>query len=308
MPERLLEQRVMVERYLKESPGRLSAFSFANIFVWQDFFRFDFKVIRGSLCVFAQNSIGCFLYLPPLGRNVTPEAVGECFRIMEGVNRGSGVTRIENVNAEQLPLFPGGEFRHFRKAYDYCYYKNDIVSLRGNPYKSKRSSCNQFVNNYAHRYVPYEEGMADECLALYRLWACARESACRDDVYRQMLRENAKVHERVLRYCRRLGLTGRVVTVDGNIKAYTFGFSVGGDMFCVLSEIADPGIKGLAVYIFREFCRDPALRPYRFVNAMDDFGMDNIRRTKLSFRPCALLPSYVVAKKVESRERGIAAQ
>jgi len=81
-----------------------------------------------------------------------------------------------------------------------------------------------------------------------------------------MLEENRGVHELVMRYYNQLGLIGRVVLVEGQVKAYSFGFPLGGNMFCVLFEITDLDIKGLPVYIFREFCRDEVLEQYQFIN------------------------------------------
>ncbi len=296
MPEQLLDQRPDIEKYFKISPDHLSAFSFTNIFAWKDFFQFDLKVIRNCLCVFAKNEIGCFLYLPPLGKNVTPEVIDECFHMMEDMNKGSGITRIENVSAKQLPLFPGKRFAHHKKGYEYCYYRDDIASLRGNPYKSKRSSYNQFVRNDKHDYLPYEKHMIDDCLGLYRHWAEDRIKVHSADIYGHMIRENEKVHALVLRHFQQLGLIGRVVTVNGKIKAYSFGYSVNENMFCILFEIADLRHKGLSVYMFREFCRDDALQAYKFINVMDDFEMENIRQTKMSYHPYVLLSSYVVTK------------
>lgn len=296
-PEKLLEYKPLVEEYLRRSSNALSVFSFVNIFAWQDYFQFDFKILHDCLCVFAKNEIGSFLYLPPLGKTVTSDVINECFEIMEEANCGSGVTRIENVTEEQLALFPQEMFSHYKKGYEYCYYRDDIAALCGNAFKSKRSSYNQFINNYQFDYAPYEEDMVDECLNLYDHWADGAKKKQLDDIYVQMIDENRTVHETVLKYQRSLGLTGRVVSIDGDIKAYTFGFPVKDNMFCILFEIADRAVKGLPVYIFREFCRDAALTQHQLINVMDDFGLDNIRKAKQSFNPCVLLPLYVVSKK-----------
>lgn len=249
------------------------------------------------MCVFAQNETGKFLYLPPLGKDVSSDVIEACFGMMEDVNRGSGVTRIENVTAEQLPLFPTDKYKCDLRGHEYCYDREDIALLKGNAYKPKRSSYNHFVGHYQHRYIPYSDEMITECLDLYQRWADGRRRAHPEDIYTHMLDENRTVHETVLRHCQPLGLTGRVVMVDGKIKAYTFGHEVNRDMFCVLFEISDLDVKGLSVYVFRELCRDAGLRRYRFINAMDDFGLENIRKTKQSFHPCVLLPAYVVTKK-----------
>jgi len=295
--EQLLDQKPIIDHYLSKSKNNLSAFSFINIFAWKDFFQFGLKKINESLCVFAQSPVGYFLYLPPLAENDSPETINECFHLLEELNQGSGVTRIENVDARRLRHFPPEQYSYFEKGYEYCYYKENIAGMRGNRYSSKRSSYNQFVKNNNFRYTPYESNMIDECLELYLHWALNRREACSEDIYCQLLLENEKVHEVVLRHWQKLGLAGRVVMIDNKIKAYSFGYALNEDMFCILFEIVALDIKGLPVYIFTEFCRDEDLKNYKFINVMDDFGMDNIRQTKLSFHPDALLQSYVVTKK-----------
>jgi hypothetical protein len=88
------------------------------------------------------------------------------------------------------------------------------------------------------------------------------------------------------------GLTGRVVLVDGSLKAYTFGYRLNNDVFCILFEVADLKIKGLAQFIFREFSRE--LSSYRYINIMDASGLDNLKKVKLSYHPCKTVPSFTV--------------
>ena len=71
MTTALLERKELIQQYLREAPGLLSSFSFINIFTWQKFFQFELEVIDGNLCVFARHEAGTFLYLPPLGKNVS---------------------------------------------------------------------------------------------------------------------------------------------------------------------------------------------------------------------------------------------
>ena len=307
MTTALLERKELIQQYLREAPGLLSSFSFINIFTWQEFFQFELEVIDGNLCVFARHEAGTFLYLPPLGKNVSSKTIQTCFERMEKVNRAKGVSRIENVPAYQLPLFlpqgasrPAEEFSHYNKGYEYCYYRKDLANLTGNAYKSKRSSYNHFARNYQFKYLPYGDSMLAQCAALYQDWAKSRRPVYADNaVALQMLEENAGVHQLALRYYRELGLAGRVVAIDGEVRAYTFGYPLNEQTFCVLFEIADLSCNGLGVFIFREFCRDAALAPYKFINVMDDFELKNIQRVKDSFKPVVLLPSYTVTRKGE---------
>lgn len=305
MTTALFERKELIQQYLREAPGLLSSFSFINIFTWQEFFQFELETIDGNLCVFARHDGGTFLYLPPLGKNVSAKTIEACFERMAKANRVKGVTRIENVHAHQLAFFPPEDFSHYNKGYEYCYYRKDLANLTGNPYKSKRSSYNHFVKNYTFKYLPYEDSMREDCAALYQEWAKSRRPVYAGNaVALQMLEENAGVHQLALRHYQELGLTGRVVTVDGReapcgskIRAYTFGHPLNAETFCILFEIADLSFNGLGVFIFREFCRDVTLAPYKFINVMDDFELGNIERAKNSFRPVVLLPSYVVTRK-----------
>jgi hypothetical protein len=85
--------------------------------------------------------------------------------------------------------------------------------------------------------------------------------------------------------------------VKGRVAGYTFGYRLDEKTFCVLCEITDLALKGLSVFIFRELCRDAALLSFPMINVMDDSGMENIRRTKLSFRPVQIISNYVISLK-----------
>jgi len=91
-----------------------------------------------------------------------------------------------------------------------------------------------------------------------------------------------------------LGLTGRIVLFDGEVKGYSFGFPLNDETFCILFEIIDLTIKGLSQYLFREFCRE--MSNYRYINALDDSGLENLRRAKLSYHPCYLEPAYTITR------------
>jgi len=293
----LLKQRDLIEEFLNKRPRQLSAFSFINIFTWRDFFDFAAELINGNLCIFAKDSLGCFMYLPPLGENIREDTIEECFRLMNSQNQGSGISRIENLEEDDMPFFRSSGLSCFKKSDEYVYRREDMVSLKGNSFKSKRSSYNYFVKNYPYDFLPFKEDMRKECETLYDTWAQGRLQVHRNEVYREMLEESRFVHRLALKEYKVLRLTGRVITIDGKIKAYSFGFPLNQDTFCILFEVADLNIKGLSMGIFREFCADCEIQNFQFINVMDDFGLENIKATKLSFRPYQTLPSYVVSKK-----------
>jgi len=92
-----------------------------------------------------------------------------------------------------------------------------------------------------------------------------------------------------------LDFMGRLVKVDGRIRAFSFGFKISLDTFCILYEIADLSMKGLAQFIFQRFCLE--LKDYKYINIMDDSGLENLKHVKLSYRPIKLIPAYIVKRK-----------
>jgi len=297
----LLLKRDIFEQYRARSFSLLSTHSFVSIFAWQDFFDYRFDVVAENLCVFAGHDLGEFLMLPPLGDKSHPQVAEHCFKRMIEVNGPVGVSRIDNVSLNQLDHFDVEQFDVYCKGYEYCYFRKDIEQLKGNAYKSQRGEINRFQQNDSYVFRPYENSMLEDCLRLYECWSGqARES--KDDLFCQMIEEGRQVHRRVLESFNELNMIGRVVEVNGQVKAYTFGYAVTSKVFCVLMEVADRDVRGLSAFIFREFCADPQVKRFSFINVMDDWGLDNLSTVKLAYHPALLLPAYTVTKKERMRE------
>ncbi len=289
----LLEEKFRVNKYLEFSPRNLSYLSFVNLFLWKDFFHFDFHVFDNCLCVFAQSEEGQFLYLPPLGEAPSIDIYYKCFELMQEQNQLKNVTRIEN-GYSQLQSLLNADFIFKEKSRDYYYCKNNIARLRGNAYKSQRALYNHFTKNYSFQYLPYASSMYEECMSLLRKWTQRKLADSEDPIFNQMLEENIIVNELALSFYEELELVGRVVSVKDEIKAYTFGFELSDDVFCVLLEIADLTVKGISCYIFSQLAKDEQLKRYSFLNAMDAWGLKNVAQTKMHFHPVMLVPNYVI--------------
>ena len=293
----LLRHKVIFDQYIGQRERQLSPCHFSSIFLWQDFFDFDFEVIEGFLCVFAKHTPGTFLYLPPLGKKLNEKIIAQSFERLNALNTKRFFSRIENVSGLELPVFNPQRYRASEKASEYCYFKNNMIAFKGNTYKSKRSSYNQFMARYEHDYVVFDPKWRGDCLRLYDAWAKSRADKSDDVIYRSMLEENRQVHDLIFQYHDELGLEGRVVLVDGQVGGYTFGYPLNEKTFCVLVEVTDLGFKGLSVYMFSRFCADPSLQKFKFINVMDDFAMPSVAKTKASFKPDILTSCYVVTER-----------
>jgi hypothetical protein len=294
MPQDLFRFKDSIDTFLKYHPTHLSYHSFVPIFIWQDFFDFEMKQIDGNLCIFAKDKAGIFLYISPLGKDISKKCLQGCFDYMNQINKNGTLTRIENVGQDAWKKFDKNNYQIQNKSQEYIYQREHICQFKGNAYKSQRSSHNHFIKSYDSSFLPYEKSMREECLSLYNDWAKSRLQAHDDEMYRFMIEDNAKVHAMALKFSNELELVGRVVKINNKICGYTFGFPLDKDYFCILFEITDVTFKGLSAFIFREFCKDRALSSYQWINAMDDLGSKNMKQTKLSFHPVSLLPVYTI--------------
>jgi uncharacterized protein len=272
----------------------LAVCSFENVYIWKGLFDIRWAVIEENLCVFFKDKIGTFLYLPPQGSRPSPSVVVEAFRIMDRQNCNPEVSRIENVEEEDLAFYKSQGYACKYASCDYLCRTSDLARLQGNRFKSKRSSVNYFIKHYPCEYTVFSPRYKNACLALYRLWMRQREDAYLDPFYRGMLRDSLNAFGVLLGHYSRLGCLGRLVKINGAVKAATFGYALNPDIFCVLYEITDLSVKGLSQFVFRAFCGE--LGKYRFVNVMDDSDLANLKKVKLSYHPAQLVSAYRVER------------
>jgi hypothetical protein len=290
-----VKDKPLFDKFLKLTQHELSAYAFQNIYIWREGFKIYWQVINKNLCVFFRDKIGCFLYLPPLGKNIKPEVIKEVFRIMDKFNRNKEISRIENVEERDLSFYQNLGYASSNKFCDYLCQRQDLARLKGNKFKSQRASFNYFLKHYKFQYLLFSLKYKDACLRLYQQWLGNRSAQNKDPIYQGMLGDSRDGLKILLGHYRHLDIIGRLVKIDYKVKAFTFGFPLNKDTFCILYETTDLAIKGLAQFIFRQFCRE--LKNYRYINIMDDSGLENLKKVKLSYHPVRLIPNYIITRK-----------
>ncbi len=289
-----VRDKSIFDSYLKLDTHQLSVYSFANIYIWNKLFSITWAVIEDSLCIFFRDKIGGFLYLPPLPNKNNPRTLSRIFDILAGLNKNPEFAHIENVEEKDLAFYRNLGFECPLKSYDYICCRQDLEELKGNKFKSKRASRNYFSKNFEYRYQPISFKNRKECLELYSLWEKQRKISNPGPIYRGMLEDGKTALGEALKNYSRLGFKGSLVRIKNKVKAFTFGFELNKGTFCILYEITDLSIKGLAQFIFSRFSGE--LKDYKYINIMDDSGLDNLKKVKLSYHPKFLLPAYSVRR------------
>jgi len=291
-----LKDRSWFEARLSAHPvpgDQNAAYSFPYHFIWRDLLTYEWLEVEGHVCLVAGNQEGGFLALPPIGPDPCGPAMTRAFAFLSERNKTQAMTRIENVPESLAVCCRDLEYRVTPKGPDYLYRRDDLIGLHGDRYKSQRVDYNHCVKQSRPRFRAFRSDDAETCLALYRQWRGGMRCDEASDLARHLAADAESAHRNGISHSAELGLKGLVVEVEGRVAAYTFGYPLNAQTFCVLFEIADRQIKGLGAYIFREFCRE--LEPYEFINTMDDSGLEGLRRAKLAYHPLRLVESFIIS-------------
>jgi hypothetical protein len=289
-----LRHRATICSYLARKEHALAAYGFENIYIWRSLYQIFWAILDDSLCIFFKDSTGCFLYLPPLGAKPSRTVLDSAFAAMDSCNKNTRISRIENIEESDIAFYRQAGYACSEKFPEYLCSSQQVASLKGNAFKSQRALYNYFTKHNESVFLPYSSPFKNACFNLYRRWMNTFKSFNRDPVYQGMLRDSFASLKILLDHFSALQATGRMVIINNEVKAFTFGFRISKHTFCILYEVADLSVKGISQYIFARFCRE--LQGFSFINIMDDSGLENLKRVKVSLRPVKIAKSFIASR------------
>lgn len=273
-----------------------AAFAFPYHYIWTSLLPYWWMEIDHTLFLFAESPDGWFMPLPPLGAGPLDQAVEHAFVRMRSWNGLSPVSRIDNVMESQRQVLKSDRIRFRQKEGDYLYPVGALAALAGDHYKSQRALCNRAAREQAITGEPYHADYQGDCMRLYRRWADQKRNGHLDRMGKLLLEDAEMAHRLVLQEHERIGLSGTIARINDDIAAYTFGYWLTPQTWCILLEVADRSIPGLAQWVFRETCRTAMAQGAVSLNAMDDAGLPGLRAAKLAYRPSAILNTWTITR------------
>ena len=278
----------------------LAAYSPVYHYMWNGLLAYWWMELQGTFCLFAQSPDGWFMPLPPIGPGSIDAPLSEAMGLLRRWNGDSPVSRVENVPSQLVPELEWLGYRLTPKEPDYLYHATDLAALAGDRYKSQRALCNRFEREQSFEVDSYQVGDRQGCRALLGDWSRQKQAEGLELFGVMLLADTAPAHEVVWSQASALRVTGRVVRTHGRICAYTFGYWLTSATFCVLLEVADRTLPGLAQYLFRETCRVAVAEGAEYINAMDDAGLPGLRTSKQAYHPAMLIPNFIASPACES--------
>ena len=285
-----IEAKSLFDRYARLIEAPLSDYTFANNIIWLSQKSGFYRIIEDCFCLFSLNGHCLTMLLPPLGHAARqPAALDACFRIMDAYNPSPYLSAVEYVYRDFTDRIDNraGCWLMERSLPDYIYRTDDLIQLRGNAYKTKRSEINQFRRAPPdHRLEPLGPPHWEGIRGLLNTWLRNRlrylPGETIADFFYTVEQERLAI-ERALTHYDTLGLHGLCLFIDNRLEGFTFGERITPDVGNVLVEKTNFAMPGSAQFLFREFAK--LFSDCTFINVGDDLGLENLRRVKMSYRP-----------------------
>lgn len=284
-----LQDKAIIQSITLESTRQNCDLSFSNLFSWKFLYHTKYALINGFL-VFRFYANGELSYMAPIGKGNFKNVLTEMLE--DANNQGQpfqmlGVCSWMKADIEAV-MSGSFEFISDRDYADYLYLREDLATLKGKKFQSKRNHINKFKKNYPdYEYLPLTRELIPECLELEAKWCKANN--CQEEVALQAERQALTCS---FKHFEELGLRGGVLHVNGQIVAFTFGMPINYETFDVSVEKADTSIDGAYTMINNEFANHIP-EQYIYINREEDLGLEGLRKAKLSYNPVIILEKCV---------------
>jgi hypothetical protein len=297
-----LEDKKLFDKYVAEENVLLSDYSFANNFIWKGSLKLLWKLINGNFCLFGISSRGMCMLLPPLGKNNIPDTLEECFSVMQEMNGQRGFEScIHYVYEDFLPLFDNNPYRILEGYPDYIYKITDLIKLAGRKYEKKRNEINSFRKSHQFSFEKFHTKHIAAAVLMVDRWKDERIrdinlSDRRESYYQSGLINEAEATKCAIIFSEELGLHGAQVIINDRIEGITLGEHISSSTASVLIEKTNNTFCGMAQFIYQQFCAS-TFPDVEYINAGEDWGIEGLRRAKMSYHPCVLAKKFLIYKK-----------
>jgi hypothetical protein len=257
----------------------VSELNFTNAFCWAEIRHHLFCEHEGHLLVSYRQKDCCLSFYPPVG----PEPVALLVRPIEGL-RDYCWTRLDKTLATSLG--PSTRLVLDRDNSDYVYRVEEMRTLRGKDYHSKRNFARRFAELYHPEVRPLTGALAPECVHIQEQWLESQRN-------NESARDESTALIKALNHFDDLGLRGIGVFVEDSLVAFAIGEPLNTSTFVEHFEKALPAYSGAYQYLLQVFAQSIP-ENFPFLNREQDLGVEGLRRAKESWHPALLVEKYTV--------------
>lgn len=288
-----IEDRDWIRELVEYSDFKGSGYSFALMLLWQDSYQTmvgrykDFVIFRSVM------EDGSYVYSMPAGKGNMDEALSEIEKDAEKNGYQLCLYGVEDSAKCWLKVNRPGEFTYepLRDAWDYVYNREDLATLKGKKYSSKRNHINRFTETDDWEYQQMSDLNMKDCLEMADIWYDDAVAKGNKSVI-----DEKKVLDKAIKYFNELELTGGVLYKAGKLVAFTIGEALDKETYHVLIEKAYSDVHGAYPMINQQYVLHE-MQNFRYVNREEDTGLPGLRKAKESYHPAFMIEKCLARKK-----------
>lgn len=290
-----LEDRDLINSYLKYSNKRSCEMTFANLYLWSGHYNTGFAVVEDMLVLGKVSGEGAFAM--PAGPADTKKTLDTLMAYCEEKRMPFQLYDVTKEDFAQLEGFYPGmlEITYNRDYADYVYEAEKLRTLSGKKYHGKKNHVNKFKALYPNwSYEPITKENVEECVRFAHLWR--EQKGYENDGEMQA---ELRVTLNFLRLFQKLKMRGGVLRVNGEIAAFTVGEPAANrDTLLVHVEKALADVQGAYAMINQQFAEHEGV-DFTYLNREEDVGNEGLRRSKMSYKPAFLIEKGIVRKSTD---------
>lgn len=282
-----MDSKNLLERYFKNKYEN-SETSFANLYIWKDYYNTRYAVIDEFLVIMNESTNGKLHCYMPYGSGDVHSCLDKLISYVNAYNQPLRITSASEKQAQYIAeLYPETNIRENMSFNDYVYLTESLISLSGKKLHAKRNHLNKFKSKYDYIYRPMTHDDFEICLNL----ASGLMLKDRDEdsfSYVEELKSIRKAFENFDVF----DLSGGVIEIDGKIAAFTVGEALTDECALIHIEKADTAYDGIYAAINNEFVKN-RWSEFKYINREEDMGIPGLRKAKLSYRPDHMVRKFM---------------
>lgn len=275
--------------------GGYSDFVFSNVWTWDLESKCKISKLNNNLVFWFTDYYSNESFLSFMGDKKVQKTAVTLLKFSEEQNISNFLSYIPEHIANKLSADPAFLILEKRDNFDYVYGIENMSKYEGGDFKSKRILYNRFLRENSN--VAFKEESLDKPEIQFELRKIMQKSKrCKEgDAKCYYLDLEAKVFERTLKIQSELNLILTCTYVDNTMVSFSLDELLE-EAMC-LSHIfkVDYSYKGLYEYHNAELAKFLLQKKMTRWNWVEDLGISNLRKSKMSYRPELLLKTYNVS-------------
>lgn len=276
----------MIKQYYDYSNAYGCDVNVINAYLWRNEYNIKFTVVDDTLIkVYCTGGGDIWGYCLPAGKNIK----GAIEAIIDDAKERGCKAKIVMLTNEQRgvleALYPC-KFDYIRSPenQDYIYLTEDLATLAGKKFHAKRNHISRFYRTYPESHFETIDSLnAADAMNVVIQW-------CRENNINPDMHDEVAVIKEALDLREEYNMQGAVLYVEEKPVAMTLGSEISSFVYDVNFEKALREFDGSYAVINNCFAK--TLTSYKYINREEDMGLEGLRKSKLSYKPCIILDRF----------------